>query len=194
MSHQYTTRQCLFCGNPFVLTKKHPHNVYCSRACILRKNAIEQRLPPFTCNQCGKTFTSTNGSAKYCSRQCAGKASNINRKRITPSERFWSNVQKTDGCWVWTGCRSHDYGLMGANKARILAHRFSWELHYGPIPNGLGVLHRCDNPPCVRPDHLFLGTFEDNMKDKIAKGRQARGWRKHKDTHGTSSSETNAGR
>lgn len=180
MHPQYTTRRCLFCDKVFTPTKKYPDQVYCSRVCIARRNAMAQRLPPMVCQQCGASFIGLSRDRMYCSQRCAGKASNINRKRTTPADRFWANVQKTDTCWIWTGCRSHNYGLMGANKTRILAHRFSWELHNGPIPDGLGVLHRCDNPPCVNPDHLFLDTFEDNMKDKIAKGRQAKGWRKHK--------------
>jgi len=61
---------------------------------------------------------------------------------------------------------------MGSRKAGIKGtHRVSWELHYGPIPKGMSVLHKCDNPPCVRPDHLFLGTQQDNLQDMRNKGR-----------------------
>lgn len=89
---------------------------------------------------------------------------------------FWSHVQKSDGCWEWQGRRtSRGYGrttgrlLGGPRTAR--AHRVAWELTNGPIPGGLGVLHRCDNPPCCNPDHLFLGTAADNAADMVAKGR-----------------------
>ena len=90
--------------------------------------------------------------------------------------RFWSKVQPTEGCWLWTGARSTEgYGYIGVGPRRnhkdVLAHRLMWELTYGPIPNGLWVLHRCDTPSCVRPDHLFLGTHQDNMDDMKRKGR-----------------------
>ena len=93
-----------------------------------------------------------------------------------PRERFWRKVVKTDdGCWIWTAARSpRGYGAFGrgSREARvILAHRFSWEQANGPIPDGLCVLHRCDNPPCVNPAHLFLGTRTDNNRDMHAKGR-----------------------
>lgn len=92
--------------------------------------------------------------------------------------RFWGLVKKLtgDGCWVWQGATSTHmhYGCMslGQRGSVQYAHRISWELAQGPIPPGLCVLHRCDNPPCVRPGHLFLGTRRDNMADKVAKGRQ----------------------
>ena len=94
--------------------------------------------------------------------------------RGTPAERFWRFVTQTDGCWEWSGCRqSHGYGQIGVERRIVYAHRLSWELHYGPIPAGLHVCHKCDNPPCVRPDHLFLGTRSDNLSDAAHKGRLA---------------------
>jgi hypothetical protein len=89
-----------------------------------------------------------------------------------PAVRFWRNVQKTADCWVWTGARSGaGYGQININDVLVFTHRFSWELHHGPIPDGLLVCHHCDNPPCCNPAHLFLGTPSDNMVDKIRKGR-----------------------
>jgi len=83
-------------------------------------------------------------------------------------ERFWERVEKSEGCWEWKGGKStRGYGVFG----KVQAHRFSWELHNGPIPEGLCVCHRCDNHSCIRPDHLFLGTQLDNMRDRKAKGR-----------------------
>ena len=91
----------------------------------------------------------------------------------TPEERFWPKVEKTDECWLWTASRykSGGYGQFTVDSLGIRAHRFAYELLVGPIPSGMCVLHRCDNPPCVRPDHLFLGTQHDNAKDRTAKGR-----------------------
>lgn len=92
--------------------------------------------------------------------------------------RFWEKVFKTETCWLWTGWRHKGYGVISINQDPVRAHRFSWELHNGPIPVGdveICVLHHCDNPTCVRPDHLFLGTDADNAKDCIEKGRNSRG-------------------
>jgi hypothetical protein len=91
-------------------------------------------------------------------------------------ERFWEKVAKGEGCWNWTGYRKDKgYGTIhnsdGETKRPVLAHRLSWEIANGPIPDGICVLHRCDNPACVRLDHLFLGTKADNNADMKAKGR-----------------------
>ena len=101
--------------------------------------------------------------------------------RVLPSlpaeVRFWRQVNKTDGCWLWTGhpMKHGGYGAIGViygGKTRMIrAHRFSWEIHNGPIPTGLCVLHSCDTPLCVRPDHLFLGTQQENLEDMRRKGR-----------------------
>jgi hypothetical protein len=94
-------------------------------------------------------------------------------------ERFDSKwkLDEATGCWLWTRAkvrRTHNYEqpIIGTWRSRTEnAHRISWMLHRGDIPNGLHVLHRCDNPICVNPEHLFLGTHRDNMADMIAKGR-----------------------
>jgi hypothetical protein len=91
-------------------------------------------------------------------------------------ERFWKRVNKTEKCWEWTGDTFYKEGYgrireTGHGGPSFSTHRLSWELHYGPIPVGLEVLHKCDNKICVRPDHLFLGTQKDNMQDCSQKGR-----------------------
>jgi hypothetical protein len=81
-----------------------------------------------------------------------------------------------NGCWEWCGSRLvTGYGKFEFKRRIILAHRAAWELCFGPIPGSLWVLHSCDNPPCCRPGHLFLGTHADNMADMVAKGRKPRG-------------------
>jgi ribosomal protein S14 len=86
---------------------------------------------------------------------------------------FLGRVQKTDGCWIWTGALNDSgYGVLKwLGRENVRAHRVSYEIHVGPIPEGSIVRHDCDNPPCVRPDHLRPGTDADNMADKVARGR-----------------------
>lgn len=96
-------------------------------------------------------------------------------------ERFWEKVEKTDSCWNWIGATtSAGYGHIWRPETRTFmgAHRVSWELHYGPLPKGARdpdhdgvVMHICDNGRCVRPDHLRLGSFRDNSRDMVEKGR-----------------------
>jgi hypothetical protein len=84
--------------------------------------------------------------------------------------RFWSWVNKTGNCWEWSGSGGR-YGRIKINREKISTHRLSYLLHFGPIPEGLFVCHKCDNGKCVRPDHLFLGTAQDNTDDMVRKGR-----------------------
>lgn len=95
---------------------------------------------------------------------------------LSAAERFWARVRKLpdDGCWLWTGGVNVGYGAIWMNGNNMGAHRFSWELHLGAIPQEIFVCHKCDNRLCVRPSHLFLGTNADNQRDCVQKGRFTR--------------------
>jgi hypothetical protein len=91
------------------------------------------------------------------------------------ADRFWAKVDRSGDCWVWTASKAHGgYGKFNALGVTVRSHRFAYELEHGPIDADLFVCHHCDNPPCVRPSHLFLGTAMDNIVDKVRK-RRARG-------------------
>jgi transposase len=93
----------------------------------------------------------------------------------TPEERFWKKVKKAgdDECWEWqASCERSGHGKLRIGSTMVKAHRFSYELHVGPIPEGMCVLHKCDNPICVNPNHLWIGTRTDNNNDMVSKQRQ----------------------
>ena len=91
-------------------------------------------------------------------------------------ERFWRFIVKNESCWSWTGNKALGYGRISTGKkpyVLILAHRLSWEIHNKQkIPEGMFVMHKCDNPECCNPDHLMIGTPKENTQDMIAKGRK----------------------
>lgn len=179
---------CGVCGKHFTIppsAKRKGEGKYCSPKCAYEARRAE-RLS-FVCERCGKTFYLTpgvaakrirdNGRITFCSRRCQLYRYN------SLEERLWSRVVKShdpNGCWEWTGTTNRSgYGLLRipGRRSMVAAHRLAWELTYGPIPQSddpkqeLCVLHRCDNPKCVNPSHLFLGTRLDNNADKMAKGR-----------------------
>lgn len=129
----------------------------------------------YTCEQCESEFYRRRlpeGKGRFCSNLCA------RTNRNSPiDQRFWRRVNQNGPivrpelgpCWVWNaGTTVFGYGII----SRTLTHRFSWKLHNGTIPANTCVLHRCDNPPCIRPEHLFLGTKKSNAIDMAQKGRQ----------------------
>lgn len=116
------------------------------------------------CETCGASFMGWTGRNRnrYCSRECYHA-----QDRARAIIRFWSRVKKTATCWLWTGRRDKDgYGTSGIGRA----NRVAWEYTHGPVPEGLSILHSCDNPPCVRPDHLYAGTPAKNMEDRAQRG------------------------
>lgn len=194
------TVYCEVCSKPFSVKPSKiaaGYGRFCSKQCY---NQYQTRPRPErrtriqrTCLTCGADFevapnVVANGQGKYCSRSCK-YVGDLGPKRPF-TERFWSKVNRTSGCWLWTAAvNKGGYGKFGQGPkgGRTLpAHRVAWELTHGPIPEGLCVLHKCDNPPCVNPDHLCLGTLSDNSRDMVAKrrnpvltdpGRHARGSR-----------------
>jgi hypothetical protein len=115
-------------------------------------------------------------SPAYCKQMCKKHYNRVWRNGDPYAgefkTKFESHIVKTDSCWIWNGpLFKSGYGRISNREKKLRAHRVSYEFYVGPIPDGLNVLHRCDNPLCVNPDHLFVGTHLDNMKDMEAKGR-----------------------
>lgn len=102
-----------------------------------------------------------------------GDVNHVPTRSLPFVDRFWAKVDRSGDCWVWTAYRNRNgYGQFWFNRSLHLAHRVSWILTNGSIPDGLCVLHQCDNPPCVNPAHLWVGTQVENIADRDAKGRQ----------------------
>lgn len=120
----------------------------------------------YKCLHCNKERS--KHKRKFCTLKCYVEA-----RTLPLSVRFWRKVSKTDSCWLWTGAKNKDgCGRIGTIGGKLeKASRVSYSLKYGNIPSGMFVCHRCDNPRCVRPGHLFLGTPRDNTLDMVAKGR-----------------------
>lgn len=180
---------CEFCGKEFSRCPSKfriGKRAYCSEKCA---SASQIRSVEQICETCGKqaiisSYLRTVRRGRYCSDECMHKAEE-KRAQDSWQNRFWSRVQKTDDCWFWIGgIDTGGYGTLSTSNGTVHAHRLSYILHCGPIPDGLHVCHSCDiNYPqkdltyrrCVRPDHLFLGTNMDNRRDSVTKQRQARG-------------------
>lgn len=167
-------KKCLQCGEPVSRNRYD----YCSIQCygLSNRNRIYR-----DCLHCGMKFHiaashAPRNGASCCSRKC--------RKRhaiACVEARFWSHVEKTETCWLWIGGSSRYpnfyYCTESGKRTQDGAHRFSYRLHVGPIPDGLFVCHTCDVKHCVNPGHLFLGTLADNVHDMCDKGKQPKGIR-----------------
>lgn len=142
------------------------------------------------CGVCGK---SSRVNASHCS-ECRDNHNKREMERwrlrkksrpvnhalsVSLEDRFWLGVDNSSGdesCWPWLRSKTRNgYGVLSRGYKERRAHRFSWTISNGPIPPGMHVLHRCDNPACCNPRHLFVGTHRHNMDDKVLKGRQLRG-------------------
>lgn len=142
------------------------------------------------CRHCGVTFLAhdyelARGKNKCCSQKCANlyRTGKPGVKRNKPAlhrnnpERFWAKVKMPlVGCWEWQcSINRHGYGALRYEKKAWLSHRLAYSLAVGSVPDGLCVLHKCDNRKCCNPAHLFLGTNDDNVQDRNSKGRTPRG-------------------
>jgi uncharacterized C2H2 Zn-finger protein len=142
-----------------------------------RKGRVQLR-----CDYCGSLFNRAESQIRLRGGEHAFccKHHEFSFKEEMAAVRFWNsiNFDGDNGCWIWVGCTSeYGYGLIswkwpGRKSRSTLSHRVSWLLNMGEFDYSLDVLHKCDNPPCVRPSHLFLGTAADNMHDMDAKGRR----------------------
>jgi hypothetical protein len=140
---------------------------HCLTGDVLKQCSKCGECKPRTAEHFFRLATSSDGLRPDCKACCRVPA-----KEIPLADRFWRNVDASGECWEWRGHRmNHGYGSIVVGGKRILAHRLAYELTYGPIPDGLDILHHCDNPGCVRPEHLRAGTHTENMQDKMARGR-----------------------
>lgn len=181
----YCSRKCYFldhttelvcegCGTKLRISKtwSHRKRKFCSRAC-----RVQAKTAQLVCQNCGVEFRAEKSKPrKYCSRICrnAKEGDAVPEPPARMISRFWAQVKKSDGCWIFgTGTRRdyQQFHRRGADGGPILAHVFSFELHHGPVPEGQLVRHNCDNPPCIRPDHIISGTPKQNTQDMVDRGR-----------------------
>lgn len=151
------------------------------------------RRPAMRCDTCRVARARAKGAENMRSYRAAGYKP-PRRPRTWDQrqrDRFWARVDRSDadGCWRWTGPRLESgYGTFGTLGWTVLAHRASWEIANGPIPEGIVIRHTCDNPPCVRPDHLLSGTQADNIADVVERGHF-----QHGDDHWTNRTKRERG-
>lgn len=186
-------RICQTCSNTFLARPYSPgsgRGRFCSLRCASKAKPHPSTKVKQTCQICNTVFMVTEcevkRGAKFCSRECYRRS-----MRLPVDRQFLERLDTKSGtdCILWIGNQSvMGYGLLASQdngrKRLVLAHRFAFEMAYGPIPPGMQVLHRCDADypagnityrRCVNPLHLFMGDHADNMADKVAKGRQRKG-------------------
>lgn len=177
-------RQCLACGVEMFVWPCHiksGRSKYCSWKCV-GKGSNNQNV--HTCPTCGTVFIMSPSRRTQPNSYCSMKCYNHKVPRKSMEQRILSNSTRAaiaNSCWLWKGSTfPTGYGCISVTdtngkRRNRQAHRVSWEVYHGPIPDGMFVCHKCDTPPCVNPNHLFLGTSQENTEDKVNKGRQSRG-------------------
>ena len=198
-------KNCDQCGKRFSGSHTHgkarwENRRFCSRDCNKAALTGRRTAPALVkiCESCGREYTnrysdgrvkepSVWAKSRFCSRQCQhasqrGKVSPNKGNFLSLRQQFERHVDRESssaGCWLWTAYKNKaGYGTLNVKHRKVFAHRVSYELHNGPIPEGKGfhgtvVRHSCDNPSCVNPEHLFIGTQGDNITDREERGRRA---------------------
>jgi hypothetical protein len=181
---------CCHCNNSFIgRTKKNRTKRYCSPECSNKSKIKIKKISK--CITCSKEFPELTNQrkGKFCSHKCIRYTGNklklglykgtwpllsYEEKLNAIKDQFNKNVIKKDGCWGWKKVPlATGYTSVYTGKRKLSSgHRVSWLIHYGEIPSKMFVLHKCDNRICTNPEHLFLGTHIDNMKDMVSKNRQ----------------------
>jgi len=186
-------KPCEYCGTDFMPPRSRYR--FCSRSCSaswkIRQPAFRDRLYSEEARRkIGMKIRAwlLSGSAEAKEKMHRWQTAGVRAQQMAAqglAHNFWLHIRvRENGCWEWEGSRGPSgYGSVRVDGRSEYVHRHAWVLRYGPIPDTLHVLHRCDNPPCINPAHLFLGTNRDNVEDMCRKSRQAKGDRQGSRVH-----------